>query len=236
MGMKQTWNKFRELVRGLGARHAPYYVAQRILSRLGFGHARIERFILVAQPVPDKPRLPATRAKDVSIVELHVGHPLLANMPRPPEIIADRFRQGSHCLAAVRDGRMLGYLWLILDGYDEDMARLRFQLPSPACAWDFDVFVFPEHRLGFTFLKLWDGTDAWLRERGVRYSLSRISAFNAGSRSSHGGLGARPVGLVTVLVAGGMELMWSGCPPRLRLSGPRTRPVLRLPDPGLTPG
>jgi hypothetical protein len=56
--------------------------------------------------------------------------------------------------------------------------------PSGKAVWDFDVYVVPAYRLGYTFLKLWDTANAHLRSLGVRWTLSRISAFNAGSLSS----------------------------------------------------
>ena len=92
--------------------------------------------------------------------------------------------------------------------------------PGPAgqAAWDFDVYVDPEHRSGLGFARLWDEANGWLRRRGVAFSWSRISAFNPGSLASHARLGARVAGKATFFRLGPCQLMIASLPPYFHIS------------------
>lgn len=224
--------KIKRLIGELGAINAFLYMVHVLLSKPTGHWARIERFLLVSQPVPPSPRLPAGRSKGVEVRRLAPGDEWLAQIPRPPEVISARYAQGAICLALVKTGKVQGYIWLIEGGYEEDVARVLFLLPaSGKAAWDFDVYVAPEYRLGFTFARLWDAADAYLRERGVNWSMSRISMFNAESLNSHGRLGAKALGSATFLIVGPFQFMVSGLPPHIHLSWGRSRPSLRMPEP-----
>jgi len=224
--------KIKRLIGELGAINAFLYMVHVLLSKPTGHWARIERFLLVSQPVPPSPRLPAGRSKGVEVRRLVSGDELLAQVPRPPEVISSRYAQGAICLALVKTGKVQGYIWLIEGGYEEDVARVLFVLPaSGKAAWDFDVYVAPEYRLGFTFARLWDAADAYLRDRGVHWSMSRISMFNAESLNSHGRLGAKAIGSATFLIVGPFQLMVSGLPPYIHLSWGCSRPSLRMPEP-----
>jgi hypothetical protein len=214
----------------LGFANALLYLTGQALARLTGGRARIESFLLVSQPVAAAPRRPAQGKAAVLVRRLEAGDALLNQLPRPAEVIEDRFRQGAICLAAVKNEQLQGCIWLISGAYDEDMARVRFELPaSGRAAWDFDVFVFPQYRLGFTFARLWDAADAYLRSIGATASMSRISTFNAASLASHGSLGARRIGSARFLIIGPLQVMASGLRPYLSVSL-RRRPILRLPE------
>src|SRR5690606_27821891 len=97
--------------------------------------------------------------------------------------------------------------------------RCDFRLePAELAAWDFDIYVAPEHRMGRTFARLWEGANSYLRARGVEWSMSRISAYNAGSFKSHARLGARVVGRASFLFLGPLQLAWMSVPPYAHLS------------------
>jgi hypothetical protein len=213
----------------LGTIHFIFFCLHRFISLATKGKARIERYIMASQPIAKKPRLPPNRGKNIHVVELSQGDELLSEVPRPLEVINERFKQGSHCLAATKDGHLVAFLWLIFDGYDEDMARVRYLLPNNEYVWDYDVYVYPEHRFGLAFAKLWDGTDEWLRSRNVTYSFSRISAFNPSSRFSHGSLGAKEIGITNIIIIGNWELMWSNFAPRFFNFSKYRRPTINLP-------
>jgi hypothetical protein len=224
-------SKLKTLWRELGPVDAPLYLIHLALSRPSRGRAKIERFVFVAQPVADTPLMPPGKTSRSIVRELHAGDPLLAQSPRPAEVIAKRYAQGATCLALSKDDALQAFIWLIQKHYDEDVARVRFVLPpSGIAAWDFDVYVAPAYRLGYTFLKLWDAANAYLRERGALWSISRISAFNAGSLASHTRLGAKPIGYATFLVAGPLQVMWSSFSPRFHVSFGETRPRLLMPE------
>lgn len=224
-------NKLKKLWQDLGPINAPLYLLHLALSVPTGGKAKVERFIFVAQPIHDAPLLPPGKAASSTAMQLKPGDPLLTQSPRPAEVIADRFAQGAICLAIVKNDILQAFLWLIQKHYDEDVARVRFVLPpSGKAAWDFDVYVAPPYRLGYTFLKLWDTANGHLRELGVGWSLSRISAFNAGSLSSHSKLGARPVGSATFFIAGPLQIMTSSLSPKFHISFGTSRPEILMPD------
>ena len=189
------------MVREIGLGSTFWYVIARLFNRSG-RFFWLERFHLVAQPVAAEPSLPGRRGQSVTVREVTAGDPVFGSLPISKETQAFRFEQGAVCLAAFREGSPIGCLWLCLGPYSEDVVRCRLSPePSGLTAWDFDVYIAPEHRAGFAFARLWDTANAFLRAHGVAWTCSRISAFNPGSRRSHGSLGARIVS--REVVAGG---------------------------------
>ena len=227
-------NKLKTLTglwKDLGPFNTALYLLHRILSGPSRGRAGIERFIFVAQPVPAETHLPANKSVQSAVKRLNPDDPLLTQCQRPAAVIAARFAQGAICLAIIKGDQLQGSIWLIERHYDEDVVRARFVLPASGKAvWDFDVYVAPKYRLGFTFLKLWDAANAHIRERGACWTFSRITAFNLGSLASHTRLGARPFGSATFLTLGQIQIMVSNLAPKLHISFGKARPELLLPD------
>ncbi len=229
--------KIRGNIQELGCRDAFFYFLHRLFSLCGL---RLARYALVAQPVPAKPRLGGRRGASMTVREIGPDDPAMKAMPLSSEVIAYRRGQGAHCLGLFLEERMIGCLWLCLGPYDEDEVRCRF-IPRPAekAAWDFDVYLLPEHRGGLGFLRLWDAGNAFLRERGRSWSCSRISVFNRPSILAHHRMGAERLGTATFLALGSCQLMISSLRPRLNLSchpdkGPRL--VLQAPCRGSQSG
>jgi len=223
--------KWQKLCKEMGTYNALLYGLHRVLSAISRGRAGIERFIFVAQPVTAQPHIPPHKTTTSIVKTLSPGDPLLAQCMRPADVIEARFAQGAHCLAIVKDDQLQAAIWLIQHHYDEDVVRARFVLPpSGIAAWDFDVYVAPKYRLGFTFLRLWDAANAYLREAGVAWSYSRITAFNLGSLASHSRLGAKPFGSATFLTLGPIQIMISTLRPWLHLSLGRSQPHLIMPE------
>lgn len=221
--------KIRAAAAELGWFNASLYGADRLLSRLG-GAVGIYRYYLVAQPVPDQPLLPARRGRAIDVERMAAGHPGFGGLPLGEDVIAYRFAQEAVCFGAFQDGEIRGCLWLCLGPYDEDEVRCRFvHLPESETAWDFDVYVCPDARVGFAFGRLWDEANAFLREKGVSWSMSRISAFNPGSLASHTRLGARRVGSAIYLKLGGWQVTIADVAPYMHLStGAGSVPRLRV--------
>ncbi|HET8726368.1 MAG TPA: N-acetyltransferase [Alphaproteobacteria bacterium] len=226
---KGWFGKFRAAAAELGWANACLYGVSRALGcdRAAIG---VHRYYFVAQPVAAGPLLPERRGKGFSVREVEASDPALRAMPLSEDVILYRRRQGAVCLGLFRDEAMVGCLWLCFGAYEEDEVRCRFRpLPESRAAWDFDVYLIPEMRSGIAFARLWDGGAAYLRERGIEWSVSRISAFNAMSLRSHGSLGARRLGSATFLRIGGWQLMLSGLRPYLHLSlNPAMRPTVAL--------
>lgn len=96
------------------------------------------------------------------------------------------FSCGAKCLVAFKDGKFIGFLWLLLGPYQEDEVRARFiLLPENKTAWDFDVFIVPEYRFGLAFTCLWDEVNNLLLNNDIHWSCSRIAATNSMSLRLH---------------------------------------------------
>jgi hypothetical protein len=228
-----TFKRLATSVEKLGWANGLLYMAGRALQRATAGRARLIRYILVAQPVPPAGATPCPPSARQPVRLVTAADPLVQQFPRPHKVIERRFRSGTLCFAAQAGERFAGFLWLARGAYDEDEVRCRYELARPElAAWDFDVYVSPDYRLGRTFARLWGAANAHLAEQGVRWSFSRISAFNPGSLASHARLGIRPLYSATFLRVGDVQVACIGAPPWLHVSlSPRSRPVLRLVPP-----
>ena len=215
----RTYNALRQTVGQLGWLDGCLYLANSALHRLTYGFVRLHKYHFVAQPVRSTPWLPAKRGAAIEVREVGPSDPLLRDFPRPRWVIPYRFEQGAICLAALTDGKCVGFLWMLVGPYREDEVRCRY-IPTPQgkAAWDFDIYVCPEHRAGVVFMRLWDEANRYLAARGVRWSMSRISAFNSGSLASHTRMGARRIGSALFLSVGSLQISAANVPPRLFVS------------------
>jgi hypothetical protein len=217
-------------VRRLGLVDALLDVLARALNRVSGGRVRLIKYYLLAQPVPAQAPMPLARASRIEIVPVTRDDPVTAECPRPETVIARRFAEGAVCLTARAADRFAGFLWLSLGAYEEDEVRCRYVMtPENSAAWDFDVYVHPDFRMGRTFVQLWNAANALLRERGVAWSYSRVSAFNAQSLRAHERFGARRVASAVFLCIGRMQLTVASIRPLVHFAAsPRSRPVFRL--------
>ena len=225
----QRIESIRATAAAIGWGDALLYALSRVLAAATRGRVRIVKYDFVVQPVRLPPAGAATRTGKFTLDWAGRGSPLFAQIERPPAVIASRFDQHARCIAAsVEGGRLAGFLWFVVGPYDEDEVRVRF-VPAPegAAAWDFDVTILPEYRMGRLFAALWGRAGAELATLGVRYTCSRISAFNATSLAAHQRLGARKVGSATFVCCGRVELMACSLGPQYRLTWrDDQRPVL----------
>lgn len=194
------------------------YAVDRILQRFS-PHLRVYFYELLAQPIPEEPLLPARLAGVLEMREIAAGAPEVAQMPARPDIKESRFRQNAICLGAFQENRFIGHIWFCFHAYEEDEVRCTFLLPEGNQAvFDFDLYLFPEHRMGLGFVGIWNGANQFLRSRGVQLSFSRLTRFNLPSRRAHLRLGARQVGRVFVLRTWSLEFMLATVPPYFHLS------------------
>jgi GNAT superfamily N-acetyltransferase len=201
----------------LGLLNAMLYWLGHALAALSAGRCGLHRYHFVAQYIGDTP-VCAARGLDIDIREQLVGDPLPDDYPRPASVVCQRYGQGAQSLAAWRKGRLAGFLWLVLDAYQEDEVRVRYRLASSRASWDFDVWVRPEERLGWVFPRLWEAARQRLRQRGVRWSCSRISAFNPASLRAHAQIGVVRLGGAVFLRCGQWQWMFSSLAPRFHFS------------------
>lgn len=223
--MISAWQRFNLLIRELGVSTAVLYLLDRLLRRLS-SKSGFYYYHFVAQALADRPRLASARGKSFSFRLLQTPEPVLNSLGRPPAVIRDRFAQGAECLMATRNEALVGCIWFVRKCYAEDEVRADYLLPQDdRCVWDFDVFVTESERLGFLFAKQWDAFDALLRPQGVRYTVSRINAFNQRSIASHRSLGAQDCGRALFLRLGSLQLMLSSQCPYIAVGG---RPKLHI--------
>lgn len=214
----------------LGWINGSLYALHRICLRASNGRLRLFKYYLVAQPVSELPLMPARRGQQIEVRWIGPQDQVVQQFPRPAAVIRARFEQGAECLVASKGGQFIGFLWILVGSYREDEVRACFS-PQPAdqVSWDFDVHVEPDFRLGLTFLRLWDEANRALRNRGVRWSCSRVSAFNVRSLESHARLGMAAAGSAVFLCAGRWQLMLATVAPYIHFSGnPVVLPNFRI--------
>jgi GNAT superfamily N-acetyltransferase len=234
----------RHTLAQLGWLNAALYWLGRALAMASGGRWALHRYRFVAQYVADAPRgRAAARGADILIRPHLPDEPLPDGYPRPEPVLRARFAQGARSLSAWRNGRLAGFLWLVPHAYQEDEVRARYRLASLHSVWDFDVWVHPDERLGWVFPRLWEAARTQLREHGVRWSCSRISAFNPASLRAHARIGIVPLGEALFVRCGHWQWMFATLAPYFHLSrGPASFPQLMFDtgaladvDPDVTP-
>jgi hypothetical protein len=210
-----------ENARALGFGNSLVYGVSRALAKSGLP-VELSLDHLVAQRIAASPLLPPRRGTSIEVREISADDPALAAMPLEDAERDHRRRIGAMGFGAFLRGEMIGYLWFSLTYYDERQMRLRF-VPHPqgTASWDFDIYLLPEHRAGFGFLRLWDVANEALRARGIRWTVSRINAFNPVSIASHKRLGAVMLRKVTTLRIGRWWFHVATRPLTLRFSDAR---------------
>jgi len=216
------------LTAGLG------YIADRMLSSAS-PHLRLFVYELMEQPVPDKPIVPDRIIRKMDYKELEPGDSELSLLPVPANVIRFRFDQDATCLAAFREDDLVGYIWLSFDAYTEDEVRCQYVLPAVPSVFDFDLYIYPNHRLGLAFAGVWEGVNNFLRRHRIRFSYSRVSRFNLASRRAHSRLNARCVGKAAFLKAWNAQFMLATVFPYVGITlrdSNNIRLRLPTPDPG----
>jgi hypothetical protein len=211
--------KFKETAAAIGLWNAVLFAISRLSTTLARNRIRLVKYYFTAQPVSVSDREGSTRSGTFDFAWADANCKLLQQADRPAPTLASRFAQGARCLVAAKQDDLAGFVWFVTGPYEEDEVRARF-VPEPAgeAAWDFDVTIMPQYRMGRLFSYLWARTNDELARCGVRHTMSRISAFNAGSLASHKRLGASIVGSATFVCVGGWQLMRSSLRPRWHLS------------------
>ncbi|MEC5161283.1 hypothetical protein ACFDR9_004783 [Janthinobacterium sp. CG_23.3] len=210
-------NRLSQSVAQLGCLNAAWYAFGRLLHRLSRGRWALYKYQFVAQAVGTA-SLCRGRGAQIAVQLCQRAEQLPPDYPRRADVLAGRYAQGACSLAAVRRGELVGFLWLLFDAYQEDEVRARYLLASPQSCWDFDVWVRPQERLGLAFPRLWDEANRLLRARAVRWSCSRISAFNPGSLRAHASIGTVALGSATFLRCGRWQWMLATRAPYFHLS------------------
>ena len=211
------------------------YILNKFLIMISKGSLRLDKYYFVAQPIANTSLLPAGRGKNIVVRMIDGQDGIVKQFPRSAAVIQTRFEQGAKCLAAFKEAQLIGFLWILIGGYQEDTVRARYiPLPAGQVAWDFDVYVAPEFRLSLTFARLWDEANRTLTKTGIRWTCSRISAFNVGSLKIHARLGTVPLGSAVFFCVGRWQITVASIRPYIHLSTqPGSFPEFRLNTQGL---
>ena len=173
---------------------------------------------LMGQPVGGA-LLPPVKTAVLHSALIRPGDPDLAHVPVPDAVKAARFAQGAECLGVYRKGQLIGYVWFAQGTYDEDEVRCTYDLARvPDSAWDFDLYLLPEHRMGTGFPAIWHCAFEHLARRDVQTSYSRVSRFNLASRRAHARLGSVRVGRLLGLKLGALQIVAADLPPWVGLT------------------
>jgi L-amino acid N-acyltransferase YncA len=184
----------------------------------------------MVQPISDKPLLAGKFSAQLETRVIGHADPEIALMPVRPEVMAARLRQNATCIGAFKRGALIGYMWFCGRSYEEDEVRCTYVLTEAKhSVFDFDLYLFPEHRMGLGFVALWNAANELLRNLGIRNTFSLLTRFNLASRRAHRHLGWRLVGRALFLQLGLVELMAATVFPYVHFSASRTNRVrLRL--------
>jgi hypothetical protein len=191
---------------------------------------RLYCYEFVVQPLAVGERTPSRRGVSIELREIRRGDPEVALMPARPDIKERRFAHDALCLGAFRKGEFIGYIWFQFRAYEEDEVRCTYVVePADQAVFDFDLYIFPEHRMGTAFVGIWRAASRYLEERGIRHTFSRVTRFNVASVRAHRRLGAARVASAVFLQAGRVEIMMATLFPYCYVSAARSnRPRLRL--------
>jgi hypothetical protein len=169
---------------------------------------RLFNYELMVQPIHDKPLIPTNMLKQIELREIKCNDPEVSLIPVPPNILGSRFKQNAICLGAFQKGIFIGYIWFCFGAYEEDEVRCTFDLnPKAKSVFDFDLYLFPEHRHGLGFMGIWERANQFLHGQGINYSFSRLTRYNLASRKAHAHLGWKRIGCAFFLKAWNMEVM-----------------------------
>jgi len=225
---KRLLGPFREFGPWVGL----LYIADRILCSIS-SSLRLHVYEFMAQPIPSKPLLPERLGKQFVIREIRRDDADVARMP-PRPALDSRFEQGAICLGGYSKNKneFVGFIWFCFREYEEDEVRYTYLLPPGGEAvFDFDLYIFPEHRLGFGFVGIWNAANEYLRNRGIKSTFSRLTRFNLASRRAHAHLGWKRVGAALCLKAWRVEVTLATIRPYFHMSlgnGYRARFDLRV--------
>ena len=210
--------KLLGVFREFGVLGGVLYGVGKALRRSGAGF-HLYFYEIMVQPISEKPLAPKNLTKSFELREIKAADPELAKFPRSEKVVAERFEQGVICLGGFQKSEFIGYLWIQFGKYYEDEVRCLFAPePESEAVFDFDIYIFPDHRFGIGFIALWDGANEFLKRRGIRFTCSRVSRFNVASRKSHEHFGWKCIGRTVFLCGATSQLMLGTIKPYFHFS------------------
>lgn len=213
-------NKIKTNIRLSGWWVTLAYILHRLLSKLPKRSGCYLYFIYeqpLKLPVPTKVQRPVNNR--LSYHWYQEFDQVQQQLPRPIEVLKERFSQQTQCLLVHQDNEVAGCAWFAQQQYLEDEVRCTFDFSQLSeSVWDYDIYVFPKYRLSRLFMRMWKHAEETLYSQGFTRSLSRITAYNIQSIKSHEHLGAKKLSWICFINILGGQLMFSPMAPYLHLS------------------
>ena len=219
----------------LGLFNAFLYLISRLGARTA-GKISLQSLRLYTQPVRRRPLLPEGRGNSIEVRHLTVDEALAAGVPIDPRFVAGRRRSAMICVAAFKQDAVVGFNWLNFADHDDELVRCRFiSLPHGQCAWGLELNIVPDARGSLVYARIWDVTHKYLRDRGILYTTSYVSAFNRMAVNSEERLGGIQLGRAVFLTIGSWQVMAADLPPYFHVSSsPGSVPAITLRSTGGT--
>lgn len=224
--VRKVINKFAAVYRTFGVAVGTAYLGHRFFTKLGESSGLyVYHFYEQLLDRPEK-----IRESKFTFEWLDSFSSSLLVLPRPKERLEGRFNGNTRCLLGKKNGEFVSCAWFASKLFNEDEVNYRVAL-APHQVWDFDVFVTPEYRLGRLFFYTWQKASFDLGRQGFRTSLSRISAYNLTSITTHEKLGAKRVGSAMFLKISGFQITVATRKPYLAVSlGEKGKPFFDFSD------
>lgn len=194
------FEKLKRLVAELGRADALLYCLDRLGQATG-GRIGFTRYLLVAQPVVSLAISGLGSTITVRPLESLAG--LSNETTLTAKSLAARTARNTICFGAFVGDKLVGFACISLVPHDDEILNIRFiTAPANKTAWDYDLFIAPGHRLGVVYAKLWNEMFAFLKSRGIEWTISHIASYNLHSWRSHSRMGAVPIGSLIVIRLG----------------------------------
>src|SRR5690349_3771294 len=157
----------------LGLKNAFIYGFSRLLQAASGDRFYIIRYHLIAQPVLVHQPIELRDAGGFQVRPVLPDDPIVASFPRPAHVVHKRFADGAVCFVAHSGERLVGFLWLKRERYEEDEVRCTF-IPDPVhlAAWDFDLHIEPAYRMSRAFARLWQEAHEYLKGEELMWTFS----------------------------------------------------------------
>jgi len=241
--LRKILDRVRKRSQGIGTPRLVLYGFVWLFRKLSAGAVEIHYRYIHLQAVRTEPLLKG-RFRGRSNVRTLQGAELLQEFDRddvgvfnrPPKDFPRfkrRVERGDICIAVTRSSKTAGVLWLTFAPFDETEVKAVFVTRlSDHMAWASNIFIVDDARGGLAFAELWDGADAVLREKGIRWTADQTSAFNGPALQSHERLGAFRIGRIIYLLLGSTQITFSSLRPHFYIAGPSSEgPVFVIPPP-----
>ncbi len=184
-------------------------------------------FLFVLPVDKNRIKIPLFIRKKYDVQVLRRYHKMLDGFPVSRKTMDFRFSQDALCFVLLKDQNPIGFLWLILGRYEEDIVYCDLVMDHEI-AWDFDLWIHDHFRLSPAFSLLWQSAFEYLDGLGVKYIFSRISTLNNNSVGVHTRLGGCIVGKLFFIQYRGFEICMDSVLGKLSLHTRKKRKTIRL--------